>query len=89
MNPIDTRKLLTDYERDGFVVIPKFLSTEEVADVRAELDRYIREDLASLPPDAASARWRRCPANCPESPRHRCRPQCPRSCFACCNCRRQ
>ena len=54
MSPIDTRKLLTDYERDGFVVIRQFLSAEEVADVRAELDRYIREDLASLPPDAAT-----------------------------------
>ena len=54
MSPIDTRKLLTDYERDGFVVIRQFLSAGEVADVRAELDRYIREDLASLPPDAAT-----------------------------------
>ena len=54
MNPIDPRKILTDYERDGFVVIRQFLSAGEVADVRAELDRYIREDLASLPPDAAT-----------------------------------
>ena len=54
MNTIDLPKLLTDYEREGFVVIRQFLSVEEVAGVRAELERYIREDLASLPPDAAT-----------------------------------
>jgi len=54
MNPIDTGNLLSDYERDGFVVIRQFLNAQEVAEVRAELDRYIREDLAGLPPDAAT-----------------------------------
>lgn len=41
-----------DYERDGVVLIHQFLNSEEVADVRAELERYIRDDLAALPADA-------------------------------------
>lgn len=50
----DPQKLLRDYERDGAVLIPRFLSTDEVASVRTELDRYIREDLAALPANAAT-----------------------------------
>jgi ectoine hydroxylase-related dioxygenase (phytanoyl-CoA dioxygenase family) len=46
--------LQSDYERDGFVVVRNFLSAGEVAAVRAELDRYIREDLPGLPPGAAT-----------------------------------
>jgi ectoine hydroxylase-related dioxygenase (phytanoyl-CoA dioxygenase family) len=46
--------LQSDYERDGFVVVRNFLSAWEVAAVRAELDRYIREDLPGLPPGAAT-----------------------------------
>jgi ectoine hydroxylase-related dioxygenase (phytanoyl-CoA dioxygenase family) len=45
-------RLLEDYERDGVVPIRQFLTSEEVAEIRAELDRYIREDLANCPPDA-------------------------------------
>ena len=51
---IDAPRLLQDYERDGVVLIRKFLSADEVAEVRRELDRYIRDDLASRPPDAAT-----------------------------------
>lgn len=43
---------LADYERDGVVLIRQFLSAAEVAAVRAELDRYIRDDLAAQPIDA-------------------------------------
>jgi hypothetical protein len=43
---------LTDYEQDGVVLIPSFLSADEVAAVRAELERYIRDDLASKPLNA-------------------------------------
>ncbi|MDP1586648.1 MAG: phytanoyl-CoA dioxygenase family protein [Prosthecobacter sp.] len=43
---------LTDYERDGVVLVRSFLSTDEVAAVRAELGRYIRDDLAAQPVDA-------------------------------------
>ncbi len=52
MKPIDPSPLLADYERDGVVCIREFLSADEVAAVRAELDRYIREDLAAQPPTA-------------------------------------
>ncbi|WP_395745707.1 phytanoyl-CoA dioxygenase family protein [Prosthecobacter sp.] len=45
-------QLLANYERDGVVLIRQFLSDDEVAEVRAELERYIRDDLAALPPDA-------------------------------------
>ncbi len=54
MNPIDTTQLLHDYEHDGVVVMRQFLSADEVAAVREELARYIRNDLATLPPNAAT-----------------------------------
>ncbi len=44
----------SDYERDGFVIVRNFLSAAEVAEVRGELDRYIREDLPGLPAGAAT-----------------------------------
>lgn len=47
-----TAPLVSDYERDGVVLIRSFLSAAEVAAVRAELDRYIRDDLASKPLNA-------------------------------------
>ncbi len=49
---IESQPLLSDYERDGVVRIPHFLSADEVSAVRAELDRYIRDDLAAQPVDA-------------------------------------
>jgi phytanoyl-CoA hydroxylase len=49
MNPLE---FLTEYERDGVVRIRGFLTADEVAAVRAELDRYIRDDLPSKPADA-------------------------------------
>lgn len=52
MNIPDMPPLIADYERDGVVRIARFLTPEEVAAVRAELDRYIRDDLASKPPNA-------------------------------------
>ena len=45
-------QLLADYERDGVVCVRGFLSSDEVTAVRAELERYIRDDLASQPVDA-------------------------------------
>lgn len=52
MNPPDLSPLVADYEREGVVLIPQFLSAEEVAAVRTELERYIRDDLAAQPADA-------------------------------------
>ncbi len=45
-------QLLANYERDGVVLVPQFLSAAEVAAVRTELERYIRDDLATQPVDA-------------------------------------
>ena len=45
-------QLLADYERDGVALVRQFLSADEVAAVRAELERYIRDDLAAQPIDA-------------------------------------
>jgi ectoine hydroxylase-related dioxygenase (phytanoyl-CoA dioxygenase family) len=54
MQQSDPTNLLREYERDGVVRVRRFLSAGEVAAVRAELERYIREDLASKPADAAT-----------------------------------
>jgi ectoine hydroxylase-related dioxygenase (phytanoyl-CoA dioxygenase family) len=43
---------LAEYERDGVVRLRAFLSADEVAAVRAELERFVREDLDALPADA-------------------------------------
>ena len=45
---------VADYERDGVIVIPGFLTQDQVADIRSELARYIEHDLQSKPADAAT-----------------------------------
>jgi ectoine hydroxylase-related dioxygenase (phytanoyl-CoA dioxygenase family) len=45
-------QLVQDYQRDGVVRVRQFFSDEKVNEIREELDRYIREDLASKPLDA-------------------------------------
>lgn len=52
MSNTPARQLLADYERDGVVLVRQFLTADEVVAVRAELERYIREDLAAQPVDA-------------------------------------
>ena len=52
MQAIDINQVQTDYERDGVVRISRFLSLAEAVAVREELDRYIRDDLASMPANA-------------------------------------
>ncbi|GEP45137.1 phytanoyl-CoA dioxygenase family protein [Brevifollis gellanilyticus] len=52
MNVTDSAQLLTDYEKDGVILVRQFLTADEVAAVRVELDRYIRDDLASKPANA-------------------------------------
>jgi phytanoyl-CoA hydroxylase len=44
--------LIDDYERDGVVRLPRLFGTDEVAALRAELERYQLEELASKPADA-------------------------------------
>ena len=41
------------YDRDGFVVARQFLDETELADLRGNLDRYIREVVPTLPDAAA------------------------------------
>lgn len=41
-----------DYRRDGVARLRGFFTAERVAEVRAEVDRYIRADLPSKPADA-------------------------------------
>ncbi len=54
MKNLNAAQLLGDYQRDGVVLIRELLSSKEVADIRAEIDRYIREELVSKPADAAT-----------------------------------
>ncbi len=51
-NAAAAAQLSADYERDGVVLVRQFLSAAEVAEVRAELGRYIRDDLAAKPANA-------------------------------------
>jgi phytanoyl-CoA hydroxylase len=41
------------YDRDGYVVVRKFLSDIELDELRRELDRFVREVAPSLPPTQA------------------------------------
>lgn len=52
MKDIEATKVLQDYEKDGVALVRGFLSADEVVAIREELDRYIREDLATKPLDA-------------------------------------
>jgi ectoine hydroxylase-related dioxygenase (phytanoyl-CoA dioxygenase family) len=45
-------QIMQDYERDGVVRIREFFTADTVAEIRAELERYIRDDLPSKPADA-------------------------------------
>ncbi len=42
--------LKTDFDRDGFVVVRNFLPSAELAELQANLDRYIRDIVPTLPP---------------------------------------
>ena len=52
MKHLEVETILEDYERDGVALVRGFLSPEEAGKIREELDRYVREDLASKPLDA-------------------------------------
>lgn len=52
MTALDTRNIVEEYERDGVVRVPKLFDPQQVAALRAEIERYIREDLDEKPPDA-------------------------------------
>ena len=38
------------FDRDGFVYLPGFLSPAELAELRAKLDRYVRETVPGIAP---------------------------------------
>jgi len=44
-----TPSLKSDFDRDGFVVIRDFLTTEELQHLQQNLDRYIRDVVPTLP----------------------------------------
>ena len=48
----DIFRLVEDYENDGVIRVRGLFSANEVAAIRAELDRYMRDDLATKPADA-------------------------------------
>ena len=52
MKHLEIETILEDYERDGVALVRGFLFPEEAGKIREELDRYVREDLASKPVDA-------------------------------------
>ena len=41
------------FDRDGFVIVPQFLTGHDLDDLRANLDRYIRDVVPTLPDSAA------------------------------------
>lgn len=45
--------LKSDFDRDGFVVVRKFLTGDELDELNRELDRYIREVVPGLPGTSA------------------------------------
>jgi phytanoyl-CoA hydroxylase len=51
-NP-DFASLKSTYDRDGFVVVRQFMQGERLAQLREQLDRYIRDVVPTLPPTAA------------------------------------
>lgn len=52
MTSSETSQWIEDYERDGVIRVRGLFSVGEVAAIRAELERYQRDDLASKPADA-------------------------------------
>ena len=49
----DYRSYKPAYDRDGFVVLPDFLSPTEVGELQARLDGYIRDRVPTVPPSHA------------------------------------
>ena len=51
MEPLEV--LEEKFDRDGFVILRKYLDSAELAEAKTQLDRYIRERVPTLPKDAA------------------------------------
>jgi phytanoyl-CoA hydroxylase len=52
-DPTDFASIKATYDRDGFIVIRRFLPESELSKLRDELDRYIRDVVPTLPSSAA------------------------------------
>jgi len=50
----DQNLLVQDYQRDGVIRIREFLSPAQITEIRAEIQRYICEDLDAKPADACT-----------------------------------
>ncbi len=48
----DHEQILSDYQQNGVVRLRRFFSAAQVENARSEIERYIRDDLASKPADA-------------------------------------
>lgn len=46
-------KIKADYDRDGFVIVRNFLSSGDLSELTAELDRFIREVVPTMPASEA------------------------------------
>jgi phytanoyl-CoA hydroxylase len=45
--------VLTDFDRDGYAVLPGFLRGEELAELQAQIDRYVTDVVPTLPAEEA------------------------------------
>lgn len=50
---MDRDQIKRDFDRDGFVVVRRFLVGQPFADLNAQLERYVREVVPTLPPEDA------------------------------------
>jgi len=53
MHITDPQKIKTAFHKDGFAVLPGFMSSEEMDVLTENLDRFIREEVSKLPPEHA------------------------------------
>lgn len=49
MTVVDSEDLLSRFETDGYVLLPGFLSAEELGEARQNLDRFIADEVPGLP----------------------------------------
>ena len=42
-------QLKSDWDLDGYVVVPNFMNVQEVSDLRTEIERYISDVVQNVP----------------------------------------
>lgn len=50
MNSIDPVILKQNFDRDGYILIPGFLSKEEITQINSKLENFLRESVPEMPP---------------------------------------